>query len=120
MHFPRSVRLLMVTFVLSVFFGASSSPAWEFSMEGEVLWKNRFVGQLGSRGFFGKYDLDNSSTPGNFASVNGWASGKLNDLSSSSGAADQVMETNVLTGTENQSCHETERRISGSEPSATP
>lgn len=66
-------------------------------MEGEVVWKNRFVGQLGSRGFFGKYDLDNSSTPGNFASVNGWASGKLNDLSSSSGAVDQVMETNVLT-----------------------
>ncbi len=91
------VRFFLVTFVLNVFFGASSSSAWEFSMEGEVLWKNRFVGQLGSRGFFGKYDLDNSSTPGNYASVNGWASGKLNDLSSSSGAADQVMETNVLT-----------------------
>ena len=66
-------------------------------MEGEVVWKNRFVGQLGSNGFFGKYDLDNSSTGGNFASVNGWVSGKLNDLSSSSSAADQVMETNILT-----------------------
>jgi hypothetical protein len=93
----RFVRLFMVTLVLSVFLGASSSSAWEFSMEGEVVWKNRFVGQLGSNGFFGKYDSDNSSTPGNFASVNGWVSGKLNDLSSSSSAADQVMETNVLT-----------------------
>lgn len=76
-----------------------SSPglAWEFSMEGELVWKNRFVSQLGSRGFFGKYDLDNSSLPGNYASVNGWAGAKMNDLSSSSGAVDQVMETNVLT-----------------------
>jgi len=65
-------------------------------MDGEVLWKNRFVGQLGDRGFFGKYDQDSSSTPGNYASVNGWASGKLNDLSSSTGAADQVMEMNAL------------------------
>ena len=65
-------------------------------MEGEVVWKNRFVRQLGSRGFFGKYDLDNSSTPGNFASVNGWAGGKLKDLVSSSGAADQRMEVNAL------------------------
>lgn len=92
----RFIRCFLVTFVLGGVFWASSSLAWEFSMEGEVLWKNRFVGQLGSRGFFGKYDQDNSSTPGNYASVNGWVSGKLNDLSSSSSAADQVMETNVL------------------------
>ncbi|MBI4964478.1 MAG: hypothetical protein HY913_14465 [Desulfomonile tiedjei] len=96
MFHSRFVRLLIGMFLVNLFFGASSSSAWEFSMEGELVWKNRFVGQLGSRGFFGKYDLDNSSTPGNFASVNGWVSGKLNDLSSSSSAADQVMETNVL------------------------
>ena len=93
----RFARLALVAILLSLSLMLGSSSAWEFSMEGEVVWKNRFVGQLGSNGFFGKYDLDNSSTGGNFASVNGWVSGKLNDLSSSSGAADQVMETNILT-----------------------
>lgn len=73
-----------------------SAIAWEFSMEGELVWKGRFVGQLGSRGFFGEYDFDRSSTGGNYASTNGWVGAKLNDLSSSSNAADQVMETNVL------------------------
>ena len=93
----RFARLSVVATLLSLSLMLGSSLAWEFSMEGEVVWKNRFVGQLGSNGFFGKYDLDNSSTGGNFASVNGWVSGKLNDLSSSSSAADQVMETNILT-----------------------
>ena len=92
----RFHRFLVVAILLSVFFGEGSSSAWEFSMEGEVLWKNRFVGQLGSRGFFGRYDVDNSAVPGNYASVNGWVSGKLNDLSSSSSGAEQLMETNVL------------------------
>ncbi|MGC8720854.1 MAG: hypothetical protein ACP5TY_12710, partial [Thermodesulforhabdaceae bacterium] len=54
------------------------------------------VQQLGPRGFFGMYDKDNSSTPGNYASVNGWAGGKLEGLSSTSGAAEQRMETNIL------------------------
>ncbi len=91
-----AIRLVVPLPILSLHLGASSAFVWEFSMEGEVFWKNRSVGQLGSSGFFGQYDLDNSSTPGNFASVNGWVSGKLNDLSSSSGAADQVMEANAL------------------------
>ena len=89
------LSLMLCSFVIGCTL-SGTALAWEFSMEGELVWKNRFVEQLGSRGFFGRYDLDNSSTPGNFASVNGWASGKLEDLSSSSGAADQRMEMNVL------------------------
>lgn len=96
MPYARFVRLLMTSLVLSLSLAAGSSSAWEFSMEGEFVWKGRFVGQLGSRGFFGKYDLDGSSTGGDYASANGWAGGKLNDLTSSSSAEDQVMETNVL------------------------
>ena len=92
----KSVRLLVAASALCLSFAAGSVFAWEFSLEGEFNWKNRFVQQLGSRGFFGKFDLDNSSTPGNFASVNGWAGGKLEDLSSSSGAAEQRMEVNAL------------------------
>jgi hypothetical protein len=66
-------------------------------MEGEYIWRNRLVQQLGPRGFFGRYDLDNSSTPGDFASMNGWAGGKLEGMSSSSGAGEQRMETNIVT-----------------------
>jgi hypothetical protein len=96
MYCVRVVGLLVSAIMLSLSFMVGLSSAWEFSMEGEFIWKNRFVSQLGSRGFFGKYDLDNSSAPGNYASVNGWVGAKMNDLSSSSSAADQVMETNVL------------------------
>ena len=96
MSYVRFCWVLVSTILLCLSFMAGSSSAWEFSMEGEFVWKGRFVGQLGSRGFFGMYDLDNSSTPGNYASVNGWVSGKLHDLSSSSGGADQVIETNIL------------------------
>lgn len=88
------VLILVFGAALGICLVATPSFAWEFSMEGEFIWKNRFVQQLGSRGFFGKYDLDNSSTPGNFASINGWASGKLEGLSSSSGAADTISQFN--------------------------
>jgi hypothetical protein len=92
----KPFRLLVIASTFCFSLGGGFAFAWEFSMEGEFNWKNRFVQQLGSRGFFGRYDLDNSSTPGNFASVNGWVGGKLEDLSSSSGAAEQRMEVNAL------------------------
>lgn len=69
----ESGRLLAAASALCLSLVAGSAFAWEFSLEGEFNWKNRFVQQLGSRGFFGRYDQDNSSTTGNFASVNGWA-----------------------------------------------
>jgi hypothetical protein len=90
------VRILVLGAALVMCLVATPSFAWEFSLEGEYVWKSRFVQQLGSRGFFGRYDLDNSSTPGDFASANGWVGGKLEDLSSSSGAAEQRMEVNAL------------------------
>lgn len=85
---------LSLFFIAAFCINGGSAWAWEFSMTGELIWKGRFVGQLGSKGFFGEYDSDNSSSR-DYASVNGWVSGKLNDLSSSSNAADQVMETNI-------------------------
>jgi hypothetical protein len=95
MDVEKSIRFLAVACALCCLVGGSAF-AWEFSMEGEFVWKNRFVQQLGSNGFFGKYDQDNSSTGGNFASVNGWAGGKLDDLSSSAGVAEQRMEVNAV------------------------
>ena len=62
----KSVRLLVAASALLLSLVGGSASAWEFSLEGEFNWKNRFVSQLGTKGFFGKYDLDNSSTPGNF------------------------------------------------------
>ena len=47
--------------------------AWEFSMDGIFTWQYTKAGQLGSNGFFGKYDVDNSGiSNGRFASLNGW------------------------------------------------
>ncbi len=90
---------LKLLFCMTLVFNlvCDQSWAWEFSMEGEYIWRNRLVQQLGSRGFFGRYDLDNSSTPGDFASMNGWAGGKLEGMSSSGGAGEQRMETNIVT-----------------------
>jgi hypothetical protein len=96
MNTRELIRVLVFGAALGICLVSTPCFSWEFSMEGEYIWKNRFVQQLGARGFFGKYDLDNSSTPGNYASVNGWAGGKLEDLSSSSGVAEQRMETNIL------------------------
>ena len=44
--------LFCLTLALNALGGAAW--AWEFSMAGEFLWKGRFVGQLGSKGFFGR------------------------------------------------------------------
>ena len=46
--------------------------AWEFSMDGVFTWQYTKAGQLGSNGFFGKYDVDNSPNGGQYASLNGW------------------------------------------------
>jgi len=92
----RLAGLAALVALVGLFIVPGPSFGWEFSLEGEFLWKNRYVQQLGPNGFFGKYDSDNSSTGGNFASANGWVGGKLEDLSSSTGAAEQRMETNIL------------------------
>ena len=51
------------------------------------MWFYGYYGQLGSRGFFGEYDVDASST-GNFASLNGWVGNQqdINFLVSGSNA----------------------------------
>lgn len=38
----------------------------------ENTWFYGYYGQIGQRGFFGDYNVDASSTPGRFASLNGW------------------------------------------------
>jgi len=82
--------------MLTVLFLGERVSAWEFSLEGALTWENLMLSQLGTDGFFGRYNTDNSSTGGNFASANGWLGGKLNDLTSGSNAARQPMATDVI------------------------
>ncbi len=51
--------------------------AWEFTMEGALSWELEAIGQNGTNGFFGRYDVDAGSgivgaTPGTFAPLNAW------------------------------------------------
>lgn len=92
----KSVCIFAAALALCLSLVAGSGFAWEFSMKGEYIWRDWQVSQLGPRGFFGRYDLDNSSTGGNFASANGWVGFTLGDLTSSTGATEQNMEVNAL------------------------
>jgi hypothetical protein len=63
------VRVAVLLFVL--FLGPAM--AWEVSLDSLVLsFRYRYHSQMGSAGFFGPYDRDESSTGGNLASINGW------------------------------------------------
>ena len=85
--------------ILAFCAGPSRARAWEFKLEQEYRWHLRLINQLGSRGFFGEYDIDRSSsangtTGGDYASFNGWTGQVLNDLVSGSGGVQQPMWMN--------------------------
>lgn len=64
--------------------------AWEFSMSGAWTWEYETYGQLGDQGFFGKYDIDNS-TLGTLQSANGWLGNQVDPRLSTS--SDQAKAT---------------------------
>ncbi len=66
----RLVGLILVLFFLLV----SQAGAWEFSISGDFTWEFYQFSQLGSNGFFGPYNQDNSSVGGTvrLAARNGW------------------------------------------------
>ena len=72
------IRSFVVQFVSVLFLGLCVSMgtghAWEFSMKGIITLEHELYSQLGSKGFFGRYDLDNSSgaSGANLAARNGW------------------------------------------------
>ena len=79
-----NVRNLPAAVAISIAFvlvAADSSAQWSVSLSNA---RNEFVygryGQLGHNGFFGAYDIDASSTPGAFASVNGWVGNRALDI----------------------------------------
>jgi hypothetical protein len=58
---------------------ASPVDAWEFSISGKYTWEYQLYAQLGSKGFFGPYDQDNSTVSGfvNLAARNGWLGNEI-------------------------------------------
>ncbi|MBI4963626.1 MAG: hypothetical protein HY913_10145 [Desulfomonile tiedjei] len=68
----RCASVLVLAFCLFVF-GRGTTLAQSLDLSGaENQWFYGYYGQLGSRGFFGDYNVDASSTGGNFASLNAW------------------------------------------------
>ena len=102
----RLVDLILVVFFLLV----SQAGAWEFSLSGIFTWEFYQFSQLGSNGFFGPFNQDNSfaSTPAGgsvrLAARNGWLGHEVtsrtfffgDDLASGSDVAANYMYTILL------------------------
>jgi hypothetical protein len=89
----RLVHSLVVCLAILVFstFGISSSCAWEFSMSGTFNYIYEQYSQTGTRGFFGAYNVDQSTgstliPAGDYKGLNGWFGFQVNDLVSGSNA----------------------------------
>jgi hypothetical protein len=95
----RRKRIAGFTYVVAFALLVSSAQAWEFSMTGKFSWEYWQFSQLGSRGFFGPYDRDNSTPPAppavamNLAARNGWLGNEItgDNLASGSDAAINYM-----------------------------
>jgi hypothetical protein len=64
---------------LLVWVGGSDRPASAVELTANVVtsWTYSYAVQLGPRGFFGPYNVDNSSTGSDFAPLNGWLGGTM-------------------------------------------
>ncbi|MBM4328391.1 MAG: hypothetical protein FJ118_14650 [Deltaproteobacteria bacterium] len=51
--------------------------ALELTAKANTTWMYSYAAQLGTRGFFGTYNVDNSSTGSDFAPLNGWLGGNM-------------------------------------------
>jgi len=70
----------------------STAKAWDFSMDGTFHYNYEQYSQTGLNGFFGKYNVDNSTgttliPSGSYANKNGWFGFQVKDLVSGSNAA---------------------------------
>ena len=91
MFVPSQRKLVAFTCLVLFALLASRADAWEFSMSGKFTWEFYQFSQMGSKGFFGPYDQDNSTVAGtvNLAARNGWLGHEItgDDLASGSDAA---------------------------------
>jgi hypothetical protein len=91
-----SVRRLLAVLVAMAFAFLAKTPAeaWEISLSGDYTWTYETYSQMGSKGFFGKYDADRSTPAGDLASFNGWFGPALG-LVSGSKASQAEMNLNL-------------------------
>jgi hypothetical protein len=80
--------LVLVTISCLPCWGAGKAKGGDLS-GADITWFYGYYGQMGPRGFFGDYNLDASSTGGNFASLNAWVGNQtdINSLATGSNAA---------------------------------
>jgi hypothetical protein len=89
----RLMKIVIIGFSLFGCLVPSTGLAWEFSLSGTFTFEYETYSQLGSNGFFGHYDQDNSGNVGpllpNLAARNGWLGNELtgDNLVSGSGVA---------------------------------
>jgi hypothetical protein len=81
-------NLIVPVFVALICLYATPVGAWEFSMSGRFTWEYQLYSQLGSKGFFGPYNQDNSTVSGvvNLAARNGWLGNEITGDNLSSGS----------------------------------
>jgi hypothetical protein len=97
--FVTGLLLASLLFVC-VFVSVRPGYAWTFSFdfgEAKNQWSYAQYGQMGRKGFFGPYDVDNSSNPGSYANLNSWVgnSPDVNQIASGSNAAIGQVSVNV-------------------------
>jgi hypothetical protein len=73
----RGLLVLTVLIGFGLLFLPGTASAWEFTMEGGLTWELEAIGQQGTNGFFGRYDVDAGSglagaPAGTFAPLNAW------------------------------------------------
>lgn len=92
MDFRRGPRSGVILFVLLVTWFPSAS-GMEVNFQGRYVWDYVAYAQLGARGFFGPYNIDNGSPiPGGAASTNGWLGYRITSLmTSGTDAANSTM-----------------------------
>ena len=89
----KSLFYFGISLWIILFLGVSPAASFEFSFRGAFFWDYVSYSQLGSRGFFGPYDVDNADPGrGGAASANGWLGYRITSLmSSSTDAANSTM-----------------------------
>ncbi len=65
-----------ILFGMCVLFSASAASAWELGLAGAFNWTHEWYSQLGSKGFFGPYNVDNG-TGTRAANLNFWNGGQF-------------------------------------------
>lgn len=91
MNVKRQLLVLFMLVCLAAFKLPGVTNAWEFSMDGQFNYVYEQYSQMGSNGFFGKYNIDRSTgstliPEGDYRNYNGWFGFQVKDLVSGSNA----------------------------------